>query len=158
MKKLKKLKPEKKKTGRPPGGGFHATQEQRDLVKQLVAYGIPHDDIARLIKNPSNNNQAITSRTLQEHFREEIDTGTTLAIAKVAGALFKNAVNDNNVTAQIFFLKTRARWKEPELEDVPPPMAGTIDMMALARQIALVLYLADKSKQGNTIELPHQKH
>jgi hypothetical protein len=39
-------------------------------------------------------------------------------VEKVADALFKNAVNKNNVLAQIFYLKARGGWVEsqPEVE------------------------------------------
>ncbi len=41
--------------------------------------------------------------------------GETKANAQVAGFLF-NAAKNGNVTAQIFWLKTRARWRETPLE------------------------------------------
>jgi hypothetical protein len=41
--------------------------------------------------------------------------GETKANAQVAGFLF-NAARSGNVTAQIFWLKTRARWRETPLE------------------------------------------
>lgn len=79
------------------------TDTLRSKVKQLVAVGIPQDDIATILK--------ISKNTLIKHYREEIDTAMTLANAQVAGALF-NAATSGNVTAAIFWTKTRMGWKE----------------------------------------------
>ena len=45
----------------------------------------------------------------------ELDLGETKANAQVAGFLF-NSAKCGNVTAQIFWLKTRARWRETPVE------------------------------------------
>ena len=79
----------------------------RKQVEAMAAYGIPEMDIARVI--------GIDPKTLRKHYREELDLGTTKANAQVAGFLF-NAARNGNVTAQIFWLKTRARWREVPLE------------------------------------------
>lgn len=80
---------------------------QRRQVETMAAYGIPADDISRVL--------GIDAKTLRKHYREELDLGETKANAQVAGFLFAAAKN-GNVTAQIFWLKTRARWKEPAFE------------------------------------------
>lgn len=91
------------KPGRPE---HKPTAKDRAEVEQLAGFGIPQDDIAKLI--------GINRNTLEKHYRQELDNGATKAIAKVAGALFKRAMGDDAaaVSAQIFFLKTRARWSE----------------------------------------------
>jgi hypothetical protein len=73
----------------------------------MAAYGIPADDIARVI--------GVDAKTLRKHYRDELDLGQTKANAQVAGFLFNSAKN-GNVSAQIFWLKTRARWRETPLE------------------------------------------
>ena len=73
----------------------------------MAAYGIPETDIAAVLK--------LDPKTLRKHYREELDLGHTKANPQVAGFLF-NAAKSGNVTAQIFWLKTRARWKEPPAE------------------------------------------
>jgi hypothetical protein len=80
---------------------------QRRQVETLAAYGIPADDISRVV--------AIDPKTLRKHYRDELDLGTAKANAQVAGFLFNSARN-GNVTAQIFWLKTRAKWKEAPAE------------------------------------------
>src|SRR5215813_4498866 len=80
---------------------------QRRQVEAMAAYGIPEADIARVL--------GVDPKTLRKHYREELDLGETKANAQVAGYLF-NAAKNGNVTAQIFWLKTRARWRETPLE------------------------------------------
>ena len=80
---------------------------QRRQVEALAAYGIPETDIAGVV--------GIDPKTLRKHYRDELDLGETKANAQVAGFLF-NAAKNGNVTAQIFWLKTRARWRETPVE------------------------------------------
>ena len=80
---------------------------QRRHVEAMAAYGIPADDIARVV--------GVDAKTLRKHYREELDLGETKSNAQVAGFLF-TAARNRNVTAQIFWLKTRARWRETPME------------------------------------------
>jgi hypothetical protein len=80
---------------------------QRRQVEAMAAYGIPEADIAGVL--------GVDPKTLRKHYREELDFGETKANAQVAGFLF-NAARNGNVTAQIFWLKTRARWRETPTE------------------------------------------
>jgi hypothetical protein len=57
----------------------------------------------------------VDPKTLRKHYRDELDLGETKANAQVAGFLF-NAAKNGNVTAQIFWLKTRAKWRESPVE------------------------------------------
>jgi hypothetical protein len=80
---------------------------QRRQVEAMAAYGIPETDISRVLN--------IDPKTLRKHYRDELDLGETKANAQVAGFLF-NAAKNGNVTAQIFWLKTRAKWRETPVE------------------------------------------
>jgi hypothetical protein len=80
---------------------------QRRQVEAMAAYGIPEIDIAMVL--------GVDPKTLRKHYRDELDMGETKANAQVAGFLF-NSARSGNVTAQIFWLKTRARWREAPLE------------------------------------------
>ena len=80
------------------------------MVAALSGFGIPQEGICQLVKD--SNGKPISRETLNKYFREDLDRGTHEANTKVAGALFKAAVEQNNVGAMIFWLKTRARWKE----------------------------------------------
>ena len=79
---------------------------QRRHVQALAGFGIPESDIAGLI--------GVDAKTLRKHYRSELDHGHTKANAKVAENLYRMALGQGReaVTAAIFWLKTRARWKE----------------------------------------------
>jgi hypothetical protein len=53
---------------------------------------------------------------LRKHLREELDRGVAEANAMISGCLF-TAAKAGNITAQIFWLKTRARWRERRAAD-----------------------------------------
>ena len=74
----------------------------------MSSYGIPHDDIARVV--------GVTGKTLRKHYRAELDTGHIEANAEVVGSLIQNA-KDGNVTAQIWWTKTRMGWSENRDDD-----------------------------------------
>jgi hypothetical protein len=84
---------------------------QRRQVETLAGYGVPETEIANLI--------GIDPKTLRRHYREELGQGHTKANAKVAENLFRKATGDGreSVTAAIFWLKTRARWKEVSVHE-----------------------------------------
>lgn len=80
------------------------TDKDRATVESMCAYGIPQEDIAAVI--------GIDDKTLRKYYREELDTATAKANAKVAQALYKKAIDKDDTSAQIFWLKTRAKWSE----------------------------------------------
>ena len=84
----------------------------RRQVEAMAAYGIPEADIATVI--------AIDPKTLRRHYRRELDTGHIKANTKVAENLYRRATGEGReaVTAAIFWLKTRARWKETTVHEV----------------------------------------
>jgi hypothetical protein len=77
------------------------------MVEMMSAFGIPQEDIARLV--------GITSRTLRFHYFQEIDLGLLKANAKVAQNLFRIACKENRegLQAAIFWLRMRAGWRDP---------------------------------------------
>ena len=97
------------------GGRAHIPDPgKRRQVEAMAAYGIPEADVARVL--------GIDPKTLRKHYREELDTGQIKATAKVAESLFRKATTDGaqSVTAAIFWLKTRAHWKESATPDAAP--------------------------------------
>ena len=56
-------------------------------------------------------------KTLYKYYRRELDTARDLANAQVGGALFNKALS-GDTTAQIFWMKTRARWKEEKADEL----------------------------------------
>jgi len=85
---------------------FRPTDDQRRQVLTMTGFGIQQDEIANTLE--------IDRKTLAKHFRRELDTGMTQANVRVAQALYQNAVQHNNVAAQIWWTKTRMGWKEAQ--------------------------------------------
>ena len=83
-------------------------QASRDTAKRLSALGCPHEDIAIRLK--------ISADTLVKYYKEELDEGRIDANAAIAGTLF-NQAKKGNTAAAIFWLKTRARWKETQVNE-----------------------------------------
>jgi len=81
-------------------------------VEAMAGYGVPEIDIARVV--------GIDPKTLRKHYRDELDTGQVKANAKVAENLYRKATGEGReaVTAAIFWLKTRAGWKETSVHEV----------------------------------------
>jgi hypothetical protein len=103
----RKHNPATKKIGRPP---FQPTDEQRKIVSMCAAVGITQEDIARIIVTGG-----IDADTLAKHFREELDVAATKANAQVGGMLYNKALS-GDVTAGIWWTKTRMRWREAPQE------------------------------------------
>jgi hypothetical protein len=88
----------------------------RRQVEALAGFGVPETDIAGVI--------GVHPKTLRKHYPEEIRPGHVKANAKVAENPFRKATGDGreSVIAAIFWMKTRAGWKETsvhELEGAP---------------------------------------
>jgi hypothetical protein len=83
----------------------------RRQVETMAAYGIPETDISRVVN--------IDPKTLRKHYRDELDTGSIKANSRMAENLYRKAMGDGpqSVTATIFWLKTRAQWKETSVQE-----------------------------------------
>jgi hypothetical protein len=96
-----------------PRPKFVPTEEQRRNVKSLSAYGIKQEDIARMVGLRS-------PKTLRKHLQEELDRGAIEATAQVGQTLFKMATSGEHPAATIFWLKTRAGWREVQILETRP--------------------------------------
>jgi hypothetical protein len=100
--------------GRPP---YEPTEENRNLVRVLKSVGADHDLIGMQL--------GISRSTLERYFRIELDKGKEVVKAVIGSKLVGKALS-GNLTAQIFFLKTQAGWKEGMVHTNDPenPMPG----------------------------------
>ena len=116
--------------------------QTRRQVEAMAGYGVPESDIAGVV--------GVSPKTLRKHYRSELDHGHVKANAKVAENLFRKATGEGReaVTAAIFWLKTRAGWKETSvqehtgegtvvfktiLETLPPPNGEVLELQAVER-------------------------
>jgi hypothetical protein len=101
-----------KSGGKRDGAGrkaFAPTEDMRDQVRNLAAFGLRHEDIILFVKDKQG--KPITTKTLLKYFDYELDKGKLIANVTVAKTLFKKAQSGDN-TCMIFWLKTQAGWKE----------------------------------------------
>jgi hypothetical protein len=120
-------------------------QVQRRQVEAMAAYGIPAEDISRVV--------GVDAKTLRKHYRDELDLGETKANAQVAGFLF-NSARTGNVTAQIFWLKTRARWRETPTELRHSGVIGHKDMAEYSDEELMAIIREGADELGLTRILP----
>jgi len=83
-------------------------------VEAMAGYGLPAKDIAIVLD--------IDARVLERDYRKELQAGAIKANAKVAESLFRRATGEGRegVAAAIFWLKTRAGWRETTVHEVRP--------------------------------------
>lgn len=94
------------------GKKYAPSNENKKLVKTLAAVGITFEDIAIKLE--------ISSDTLVKYYKKELDDGRIDANASIGQTLFQQAKNGNTAAA-IFWLKTRARWKETQAVELSGP-------------------------------------
>lgn len=98
---------------------FKPTPEERKQVEAMAGYGVPHDNIAALIR------EGIDSDTLKKHFKQELSQGKAKANARVGMTLFQKATA-GDTTAAIWWSKTQMGWKETQTHEI-----GGIDGAAI---------------------------
>ena len=113
------------------------TDATRQTVQLHATIGTPQDVIARVL--------GIDAKTLRLHYRDELDLATARANATIGGALFNKAKN-GDTAAQIFWMKTRAGWKDTTAVTIANPEgetfktedtgAGAAKLLALIENIA----------------------
>lgn len=86
------------------GTKYKPTERDREDVERYASLGITQEEIGSIL--------GIHRHTIQKHLSEEFKRGKAKANAKVAKSLFTKATQKDDVTAQIFWLKTQARWSE----------------------------------------------
>ena len=109
-----------------PRPKLNPSQEERLMVKTMAAMGATHEYIAARIGIRS-------PKTLRKHFREEIDFGAAEANLVVSQSLHKKA-RDGDVTAGIFWMKSRAGWRDgsnfERVSGSPAPFIVSLDKEA----------------------------
>ena len=117
---------------------FVVTDAMREKVRYLAGLGVRQDDIAKII--------GCAPKTLRKRFRDELDRGVAEANATISGYLFA-AAKAGNIAAIIFWLKTRANWRERMVPDEPIP--GT----SAESNSEVVLVLPDNSRDPELTEV-----
>ena len=116
----------------------------RRQVEAMAAYGVPEASISRVV--------GIDPNTLRKHYREELDSGHVKANAKVAENLYRKATGDGreSVVAAIFWLKTRARWKETTVNEVSVTSDPLTEFLRKVGEQGRRIHDRDPSDEPNT--------
>lgn len=85
------------------------SKESRQLVQLHATIGTPQNVISDIL--------GIDDKTLRLYYREELDQALARANASVGGALFNKATK-GDTAAMIFWMKTRAGWREKQEIDM----------------------------------------
>jgi hypothetical protein len=127
--------------GRPSHKPDDASRRQ---VEALAGYGVREDEIAEFI--------GIDAKTLRKHYRQELRQGHTKANAKVAENLYRRATGEGReaVTAAIFWLKTRAGWRETLAHELSGPEGAPIAVEHSDRELAkaILMVLGSAVREG----------
>lgn len=129
-----------------------ATDANRKQVEALASYGVPQDHIARML--------GIGEKTLRKHYTETLASAVVKANSLVAQSLFNRATKGDgpsSTTAAIFWLKTRAGWRERDVHEITGANGGpiqTVDLSTLSdAQLAalepVLVSLARKSTRSH---------
>ncbi len=81
------------------------TEATRQTVQLHATVGTPQEVIADVL--------GIDSKTLRKWYREELDQSLAKANAQIGGTLFSKA-KGGDTAAMIFWMKTRAGWREKQ--------------------------------------------
>jgi predicted component of type VI protein secretion system len=134
------IKPDEHKLAHKP------TEDQRRQVAVMAELGLRQDEMARIMQ--------ISEPTLRKHYDVELTSAKSILNSQVANNLFRIATSSDHkgaVTAAIFWMKTRAKWKETidlSSEDgTMTPKAG-LDVSKLSVEtLTEIMRAADVSKQ-----------
>jgi hypothetical protein len=132
-------------TGRVGRPRWAPTAADREKIQAMAAFGIPEEKIAIIFR--------ISPKTLRRHCYDELGTGAAIANFEVGRFLHNAAtgketytkedgtvgirnigITSATVTAAIFWMKTRAHWKEMMLHSGNGPEGA----------LPIVLYESDK--------------
>jgi hypothetical protein len=117
---------------------FVVNDALREKVRHLAGLGVPQDDIARIT--------GCAPKTLRKRCRDELDRGVAEANAMISGSLF-TAAKAGNIAAMIFWLKTRAHWRERMAPDGPVANADA------RSNSEVVLVLPDNSRDPELTQM-----
>ena len=85
---------------------YEPTEKDRKIVQAMASYGVPQEDIGRVI--------GVSHVTLRKYYQAELDNAAVQANAKVAETCFKMATSGKVPASTFFWLKTRAKWRETQ--------------------------------------------
>lgn len=109
--------------GKPGRKKIEYDPELGKKVQGMAQYGLPQDDIARLV--------GISSPVLRRLYRKELDNGVAVANLKVGQKLYDQCMA-GDVTAMIFWAKTRMGWHQTQKDDGKNQVQSSLEQLKQA--------------------------
>jgi hypothetical protein len=97
------------------------TPETRKQVETLAGYGLTVEQIGHVL--------GCSHDTVKRHYASELERGQAVAVAKVAQTAFQMATSGDEPAMTMFWLKTRARWRE--VHEIAGEGGGPINVQIL---------------------------
>lgn len=116
------------------------------LIETLAGKGLTEKQIGQYCGYSSATHWAKMRRENPD-INAAIDRGRAKMIVKVADALIDNAIEEKNVTAQIFFLKAQAGWSDKVEIKAEVNQNVSIKDMSETELINLIQTLKDKTTE-----------
>jgi hypothetical protein len=123
-KKIQESESPPKKMGRP---AYQPTDKDKKQVLIMSGIGLTHDQISKII--------GISDETLRKYYADELETGESRMNAQVAQNLFSIATSKDTgaVAAAMFWMKTRAKWRETTRNELTGADGGSIKTEATSK-------------------------
>lgn len=110
-------------TADPDADDFSPAPVVTEKIEALAGYGLSAAEIAHVL--------GISEEALLRSHSGAMESGRIKSNARVAESLFRKATGEGYgaVTAAIFWLKTRARWKETSLHEHAGTPGSPLDIV-----------------------------
>jgi hypothetical protein len=106
------------RSGRTP---FAPTNEDRKLVAQMVAVGIPQEQIALVVRD------GIHLSTLKKYFKPELTTSRIKAHAKMGASIYNSGINGNFQAAK-WYSQAQMGWRETDRHEIVGADGGALKL------------------------------
>jgi predicted transcriptional regulator len=97
--------------------------ESRAQAEDLAGYGLTHEQIAHVL--------GVSQDTVERHYTDELEAGLALALATVAKTAYQMATSGDEPAMTMFWLKTRAKWKEVQHHEVTGKEEGPLNVQII---------------------------
>lgn len=121
---------------RPKKGQEHPREALRDQIKLMAAIGIPHSQMAGVLK--------ISLETLHRCYRDDLDYGASTANTVVGGKIFEAAKKGESWACSLWAAR-RMGWKETITQEISGPNGGPIPLTDTEARAQLRELLAAKN-------------
>lgn len=107
---------------------FVATDAERKQVEALAGVGLPHDQIAALLRD------GVCVDVVRDNFAHELKAGKAKASAKIGQTLFNRAIG-GETAALIWWTKSQMGWKEKRAHELTGADGAPLEFAKIERVV-----------------------